>query len=108
MMTDGMLDEIRAQLAEREAQRAGEHPNHTEVVILRRSCWASRIWAMPAMASVEFSGMIRESLGWPQPVREVWNMTKPRTAPAAGWWRACRPGNKQPALAAKAAAPNDQ
>ena len=34
MMTDGMLDEIRAQLAEREAQRAGEHPNHTEVVIL--------------------------------------------------------------------------
>jgi predicted lipid-binding transport protein (Tim44 family) len=37
------------------------------------------------MASVEFSGMIREepSAG-PSPFREVWNMTKPRDG-ATGW-----------------------
>ena len=43
------------------------------------------------MASVEFSGMIREepSAG-PSPFREVWNMTKPKAATAAGWWPECR------------------
>ena len=37
------------------------------------------------MASVEFSGMIREdqSAG-PSPFREVWNMTKPKNG-SAGW-----------------------
>jgi predicted lipid-binding transport protein (Tim44 family) len=37
------------------------------------------------MASVEFSGMIREdqSAG-PSPFREVWNMTKPRHR-SGGW-----------------------
>ena len=37
------------------------------------------------MASVEFSGMIREepSAG-PNPFREVWNMTKPK-AGGSGW-----------------------
>jgi predicted lipid-binding transport protein (Tim44 family) len=37
------------------------------------------------MASVEFSGMIREepSAG-PSPFREVWNMTKPK-AGTSGW-----------------------
>ena len=76
MMTDGMLDEIRAQLAEREAQRAGEHPNHTEVVILEAQLLGIEDLGDAYMASVEFSGMIREepSAG-PSPFREVWNMT---------------------------------
>jgi predicted lipid-binding transport protein (Tim44 family) len=37
------------------------------------------------MASVEFSGMIREELSaGPSPFREVWNMTKAKTG-ASGW-----------------------
>ena len=85
MMTDGMLDEIRAQLAEREAQRAGEHPNHTEVVILEAQLLGIEDLGDAYMASVEFSGMIREepSAG-PSPFREVWNMTKPKSG-ASGW-----------------------
>ena len=85
MMTDGMLDEIRAQLAEREAQRAGEHPNHTEVVILEAQLLGIEDLGDAYMASVEFSGMIREepSAG-PSPFREVWNMTKPKSG-NSGW-----------------------
>ena len=85
MMTDGMLDEIRAQLAEREAQRAGEHPNHTEVVILEAQLLGIEDLGDAYMASVEFSGMIREepSAG-PSPFREVWNMTKPKSG-TSGW-----------------------
>ena len=85
MMTDGMLDESRAQLAEREAQRAGEHPNHTEVVILEAQLLGIEDLGDAYMASVEFSGMIREepSAG-PSPFREVWNMTKPKSG-TSGW-----------------------
>lgn len=85
MMTDGMLDEIRAQLAEREAQRGGEHPNHTEVVILEAQLLGIEVMDDAYMASVEFSGMIREepSAG-PSPFREVWNMTKPKSG-TSGW-----------------------
>jgi len=85
MMTDGMLDEVRAQLAEREAQRAGEHPNHTEVVILEAQLLGIEDLGDAYMASVEFSGMIREepSAG-PSPFREVWNMTKPKSG-TSGW-----------------------
>ena len=85
MMTDGMLDEIRAQLAEREAQRAGEHPNPTEVVILEAQLLGIEDLGDAYMASVEFSGMIREepSAG-PSPFREVWNMTKPKSG-ISGW-----------------------
>ena len=36
------------------------------------------------MASVEFSGMIKEDASaGPSPFREVWNMTKPRSG--GGW-----------------------
>jgi predicted lipid-binding transport protein (Tim44 family) len=35
------------------------------------------------LASVEFSGMIREDASGPQPFREVWNMTKPKSG--GGW-----------------------
>ena len=84
MMTDGMLDEVRAQLAEREAHRPGE-PNATEVVMLEARLLGIEHLAHDYMASVEFSGMIREepSAG-PSPFREVWIMTKPRDG-SGGW-----------------------
>ena len=84
MMTDNMLDESRTQLAEREAQR-GTQPNHTDVVMIEAQLLGIEDLGDGYMASVEFSGMIREepSAG-PSPFREVWNMTKPKTG-NTGW-----------------------
>lgn len=84
MMTDGMLSEIRTQLAEREAHR-GDQPNHTDVVMIDAQLLGIEDLGDDYMASVEFSGMIREepSAG-PSPFREVWNMTKPKSG-ASGW-----------------------
>ncbi|WP_298212701.1 TIM44-like domain-containing protein [Acidovorax sp.] len=84
MMTDSMLDEIRTQLTEREAHR-GVQPNHTDVVMIEAQLLGIEDLGDGYMASVEFSGMIREepSAG-PSPFREVWNMTKPK-AGNSGW-----------------------
>lgn len=84
MMTDGMLAEIRSQLAEREAHLDGQ-PNKTEVVMLEAQLLGIEDLGDDYMASVEFSGMIREqpSAG-PSPFREVWNMTKPKDG-RSGW-----------------------
>lgn len=84
MMTDGMLDEIRTQLTEREAHR-GAQPNHTDVVMIEAQLLGIEDLGDGYMASVEFSGIIREepSAG-PSPFREVWNMTKPK-AGGSGW-----------------------
>ncbi|RZJ50694.1 MAG: Tim44 domain-containing protein [Acidovorax sp.] len=84
MMTDSMLDEIRTQLTEREAHR-GVQPNHTDVVMIEAQLLGIEDLGEAYMASVEFSGMIREepSAG-PSPFREVWNMTKPK-AGSSGW-----------------------
>ena len=84
MMTDSMLEEIRSQLAERETHRGAE-PNHTDVVMIDAQLLGIEELDDGYMASVEFSGMIREepSAG-PSPFREVWNMTKSRSG-ASGW-----------------------
>lgn len=84
MMTDTMLSEIRTQLAERETHR-GTQPNQTDVVMLEAQLLGIEDLGEAYMASVEFSGMIREeaSVG-PSPFREVWNMTKPKSG-ASGW-----------------------
>ncbi|RYF56039.1 MAG: Tim44 domain-containing protein, partial [Comamonadaceae bacterium] len=83
MMTDGMLDEIRTQLTEREGHR-GAQPNHTDVVMIEAQLLGIEDLGHAYMASVEFSGMIREELSaGPSPFREVWNMTKPKTG--GGW-----------------------
>ncbi|MBK8666893.1 MAG: Tim44 domain-containing protein [Burkholderiales bacterium] len=84
MMTDGMLTEIQAQLAERERDTPGQ-VNKTEVVMLEAQLLGIEELDDVYMASVEFSGMIREepSAG-PSPFREVWNMTKPRNG-RGGW-----------------------
>jgi predicted lipid-binding transport protein (Tim44 family) len=84
MMTDEMLGEIKSQLADREAKKDGQ-PNKTEVVMLDAQLLGIEDTGTDYMASVEFSGMIREepSAG-PSPFREAWNMTKPKTG-GSGW-----------------------
>ncbi len=84
MMTDEMLSEIQSQLGERESHLRGQ-PNKTEVVMLDAQLLGIEDLGADYMASVEFSGMIREdpSAG-PSPFREVWNMTKPK-AGNSGW-----------------------
>jgi predicted lipid-binding transport protein (Tim44 family) len=84
MMTDGMLSEIRTQLAERE-NHTGGRANQTDVVMLDAQLLGIEDLGDAYMASVEFSGMIREepSAG-PSPFREVWNMTKPKSG-QSGW-----------------------
>ena len=84
MMTDDMLAEIKSQLAEREQHNGGQ-PNKTEVVMLDAKLLGIEELGSDYMASVEFSGMIREepSAG-PTSFREVWNMTKPRSG-GSGW-----------------------
>ncbi|HWI83922.1 Tim44-like domain-containing protein [Ramlibacter sp.] len=83
MMTDEMLAEIKSQLAERERQ--GGQPGKTEVEMLEASLLGIEDTGTDYMASVEFSGMIREepSAG-ASSFREVWNMIKPK-AGGAGW-----------------------
>lgn len=84
MMTDQMLKEIQAQLAEREAT-TGAAGNHTDVVMLEAKLLGVEETAAEYMVSVEFSGMIREDASaGPGPFREVWNMTKPRDG-RSGW-----------------------
>jgi len=84
MMTDSMVGEIRSQLAERETHTGGQ-PNKTEVVMLDAKLLGIEELPDVYMASVEFSGMIREDMSaGPSPFREVWNMTKPVNG-SSGW-----------------------
>ena len=84
MMTDEMLDQIKTQLAERESHTGGTF-NKTDVLRLDAQLLGIEETTEVYLASVEFSGMIREdeSAG-PSPFREVWNMSKPRHG-AGGW-----------------------
>lgn len=85
MMTDAMLDEVRAQLHERELQRGEAQPNQTDVLMLEAQLLGIEDLDGEYMASVEFSGMIREEASaGPNPFREVWNMTKPKDG-KSGW-----------------------
>jgi predicted lipid-binding transport protein (Tim44 family) len=84
MMTDEMLEQIKAQLAERESHTGGV-ANKTEVVMLEAQLLGIEELSDSYMASVEFSGMIREDASaGASPFREVWNMTKPRSG-SGGW-----------------------
>ena len=83
MMTDSMVAEIQSQLAERALMVQG--PNTTEVVMLEAQLLGIEDLGEGYMASIEFSGMIREDpASGPNPFREVWNMTKPKQGPS-GW-----------------------
>jgi predicted lipid-binding transport protein (Tim44 family) len=84
MMTDTMLKEIQAQLAEREVHTGGP-VNLTDVVMIEAQLLGIEDTGEHYMASVEFSGMIREDLSsGPSPFREVWNMTKSKGG-SSGW-----------------------
>ena len=84
MMTDQMLDEIRGQLTERETLR-GSTPNKTEVMVLDAQLLGIEELEQAYLASVEFSGMIREEASaGPNAFREVWNMSKPKGG-SGGW-----------------------
>jgi len=84
MMTDGMLSEIRTQLAEREAEHPGA-VNQTDVLMIEAQLLGIEDLGDGYMASVEFSGMIREEASAsPSPFREVWNMTKTKSG-NSGW-----------------------
>jgi predicted lipid-binding transport protein (Tim44 family) len=83
MMTDDMLEQIKTQLADRESHTGGVN-NKTEVVMLNAQLLGIEELSDVYMASVEFSGMIREDASaGASPFREVWNMTKPRSG--GGW-----------------------
>ena len=84
MMTDDMLEQIKTQLADRETHTGGV-ANKTEVVMLNAQLLGIEEMSDVYMASVEFSGMIKEDASaGASPFREVWNMTKPRTG-GSGW-----------------------
>jgi predicted lipid-binding transport protein (Tim44 family) len=84
MMTDTMLGEIKSQLAERE-QHTGVGVNHTEVAALDAKLLGIEEDDNAWLASVEFSGMIKEDPSQsPGPFREVWNMTKAKSG-VGGW-----------------------
>ncbi len=84
MMTDDMLAEIQSQLQERESQSSGE-PNQTDVVMIDAQLLGIEDVGGSYMASVEFSGLIREDVSsGPSPFREVWNMAKPKNN-SSGW-----------------------
>jgi len=84
MMTDDMVGEISNQLAERESHTGGQ-VNTTEVVTLEAQLLGIEELPDVYLASVEFSGVIREDASaGPSPFREVWNMTKP-TNGGGGW-----------------------
>lgn len=84
MMTDDMLSEIKTQLSERESH-TGVGVNKTDVQMLDAKLLGIEELADTYMASVEFSGMIREDASaGASPFREVWNMTKPRNG-TGGW-----------------------
>lgn len=82
MMTDEMAGEIKTQLANRGVE-AGV-VQKTEVVMLDAQLLGIEEADTEYMASVEFSGMIREDASaGPAPFREVWNMTKAKSG--GGW-----------------------
>jgi predicted lipid-binding transport protein (Tim44 family) len=84
MMTDDMMREIGGQLAKREKE-PGAGAGKTDVVVLDAQLLGIEDHPTEYLASVEFSGMIREDASaGPSPFREVWNMVKPKDG-SAGW-----------------------
>jgi predicted lipid-binding transport protein (Tim44 family) len=83
VMTDAMLADIQVHLAERERQ--GVSDNRTEVVMLEARLLDIEEREGGHLASVEFSGLIREepSAG-PNPFREVWTISRAFGA-GSGW-----------------------
>ncbi|HJV83505.1 Tim44 domain-containing protein [Noviherbaspirillum sp.] len=78
--TPEMFAELRLQLQER-----GASPNHTDVVSLEAELLGMERTGDEYMASVKFSGMIKEADNAPaEPFAEIWNLTKPVSG-QGGW-----------------------
>ena len=85
LMTDDMLTEIKAQISERDATSSVGHMTKTEVVTLDAKLLGIEESYDSHLASVEFSGMIREDVGaQAETFKEVWNMSLSK-APNSGW-----------------------
>jgi predicted lipid-binding transport protein (Tim44 family) len=75
-----MYAELKMQLQER-----GASPNHTDVVSLDAELQGIETTASDYLASVRFSGMIKESEQAPaEPFQEIWNLSKPLSG-QGGW-----------------------
>lgn len=78
--TPELYGEMKQQLLER-----GPSPNHTDVVSLEAQLLGVETMADEYLASVQFTGMIREAEHAPaEPFTEVWNLSKP-TVGQGGW-----------------------
>ena len=78
--TEPLFEELRLQLAER-----GPAPNHTEVLRVEARLLAVEDLREAQVASVEFSGLIREEQGArPRPFRELWMLAR-RQGADSGW-----------------------
>lgn len=85
LMTDNMLKEITAQIAERDATASIGQTNKTEVVSLEAKLLGIEESFEGHLASVEFSGVIREEAGaQPEVFKEVWNMSLNKSS-HGGW-----------------------
>lgn len=77
--TPEMFAELKMQLTER-----GVSPNHTDVVTMDAELLGIETNESEYLASVRFTGMIRESEGAvAEPFNEIWNLTKPISG--GGW-----------------------
>ena len=80
LATAPLLEDLRSQLAER-----GPGPNHTEVLQVEARLLALEELREAFVASVEFSGLIRERLDdAAAPFRELWLLANVKTA-GRGW-----------------------
>jgi predicted lipid-binding transport protein (Tim44 family) len=80
VLTPEMFDLVRAEIAER-----GDAPQQTEVFGLEARVLAVAQEAGDYVASVHFTGSLREQPGAvPEDLDEIWHLTKPRSGPG-GW-----------------------
>jgi predicted lipid-binding transport protein (Tim44 family) len=83
MMTADMLDQIQPQLTEREQQPGGA-VGKTEVIMVDARLLGVEDLGQGHMASVEFSGLLREDGAGPSPFREIWSISRAKSGDG-GW-----------------------
>lgn len=84
MLTQDMLDLLNERLLERENQGASVHP--AEIMVLEARLLNQEQSDTHWSASVEFSGMVRESPAQaPTPFREIWDLVQARHAADTRW-----------------------
>ena len=82
MMTADMLDQIQPQLNERE--QSGGPAGKTEVIMVDARLLGIEDLGQGHMASVEFSGLLREDGAGPSPFREIWSISRAKSG-EGGW-----------------------